>query len=230
MAAVLAAMVIPPHVSGEIVDRVVAVVGQSVLGVPGAAGQIITWSAAYEEARYQAFQAGEEPPEWTSAAESNPQLREVIEQMVDQLLLEQALNRSPIALSGDEDVSGRMQELMSRYPGPQTIERELARYGLSERSLANRLRREEQLMEFVEFTLRPDVRVTEEQVEDYYRSILLPQLERGTETGGTTAGAPSLNEVRGQIEEVLTQREIDRALEQWLQQLRRNARISLRLE
>jgi hypothetical protein len=197
-------------------------------------GQIITWSAAYEEARYQALQAGEEPPEWPSATESNPRLRQVIERMVDQLLLEQALNRSPIAPSDNEDVSDRMQEFMSRYPDPQEFEKELARYGLSERSLTNRLKREKQLMDFIEFSLRPDVRVTDEQVEEYYRSVLLPQLERDRDAMRSTAGAaksePALDEVRGQIEEILTQQEIDRGLELWLQQLRRNARISLRFE
>ena len=150
--------------------------------------------------------------------------------MIDQLLLEQALNHSPIAPSPDEDVSDRIREIASQYPDVRTFRSELARYQLSERSLANRLRREKQLMEFVEFTLRPDVRVPPDQIEGYYETVLLPQLERDSGGADSSVDPPPLDDVREQIQEILTQQEIDRRLELWLQQMRRTASIGLRLE
>jgi hypothetical protein len=216
---------------GEVVDRIVAVVDQTLLGVPAAAGQIITWSAAYEEARYQAFQAGAEPPQWSPGApDEAAQLRDMLARMVDQLLLEQALDHSPLTLTGEQDVAGRIQEIQGRFSDSERFRRELARYGLSQAALEERLRRENRLLEFVDFTLRPDVRITPAQVEGYYQSELLPRLEGAARGAGPAAMLPTLEEVQEQIREILTQQEIDRRLEQWLQQLRRSARIALRLQ
>ena len=226
---VLLSMVVAARpVRGEIVDRIVAVVNQSLLGSPAAAGEIITWSAAYEEACYQAFQEGAEPPQWSPAASGNsPQLHEVVAKMIDQLLLEQALNHSPFAPSGDEDVSERIQEIADRYPDAQTFTSELKRYHLTETTLAERLRRESLTMAFVDSTLRLDVRVTTEQVGSYYETVLIPQLQSNARGAGPAANIPPLDEVREQIQEILTQQEIDLRLELWLQQLRRNAKVGL---
>jgi hypothetical protein len=228
---ILGILLVARTARSEIVDRIVAVVHQSMLGAPAAAGKIITWSAAYEEARYRAFQTGKEPPLWSTASlNGSPQLRETVSQLVDQLLLEMELEHSPIAPSADEDVSDRMQEIANRYQDPETFRGELARYDLSEGWLTNRLRREKQLMEFVEFTLRPDVRLTEEQIVKYYESTLLPQLARNTQVTDPATGPPSIGEVREQIQEILIQQEIDGRLEEWLLRLRSSARISIRLQ
>ena len=227
----LGTIVIAHSARGEVVDRIVAVVDQTLLGAPVPAGQIITWSAAYEEARYQAFQTGSAPPQWSpDTSAGSPQLREVVADMIDQLLLEQALEHSPLAPPDDENISERMQAFKGRYTDAGTFQSELARYRLSETALASRLRRENQLMDFVDFTLRPDVRLSTEQIERYYESVLLPRLEGAARGAGPAPSIPPLDEVRDQIQEILTQQEIDRRLEQWLQQLRRSARIGLRLQ
>lgn len=213
---------------GEIVDRIVAVVDQNLLGSPAAAGQVITWSAAYEETCYQAFQKGAKTPQWSPEASGDaPQLRGVIAKMIDQLLLERALDHSPFSPSGDDNISERIQEIANRYRDPETFRRELERYHLTETALAERLRRESRIMAFVDSTLRPEVRVTTEQVESYYETVFIPQLESNARGAGPAANIPLLDEVREQIQEILTQQEIDRRLELWLQQLRRNAKVGL---
>jgi hypothetical protein len=229
--ALLGVIVLGGAAHGEIVDRIVAVVDQTTLGAPASAGQIITWSSAYDEARYQAFQSSAEPPQWSPATSAgSPQLREVVVRIIDQLLLEQALNHSPFVPSADEELSKRLQEITSRFPDTGTYQTELARYRISDTELVNRLRREIQLMEFVEVTLRPDARVTTEQIESYYETDFLPSLQRNAEGAGVPANIPTLVEVQEKIQEILTQREIDRRLEDWLRQLRRSAKISLRLQ
>ncbi|MBI3934312.1 MAG: hypothetical protein HY316_06440 [Acidobacteria bacterium] len=227
----MTAAILAAAARGEIVDRVVAVVDPGLLGGPPTAGKIITWTAAYEEACYQAFQKGSEPPQWSPAQPGGPeQFGAVVSQMIDQILLEQALNRSPFAPAGEGDVRDRIQEIANRYPDAETYHKELVRYHLSEAALTSRLSREGLLLAFIDSTLRPDVRVTAEQVEGYYETVFLPQLETGARGAGPAAIIPPLEDVRTQIQEILTQQEMDRRLKQWLEQMRRTARIELRLE
>lgn len=214
----------------EIVDRIVAFVDQPLLGSPAAAGQVITWSAAYEEACYEAFQNGSEPPQWSPVPSGDsPQLREVVTKLIDRVLLEQALKHSPFSPSAKDNVSERIQEIADRYPDAAEFQRALKRYHLTEENLADRLRRESQLMAFVDFSLRPDVRMSAEQIENYYETVLVPGLENNAKGAGPTANIPPLDDVREQIQEILTQQEINHRLEQWLRQLRSRAKIEWRL-
>lgn len=216
-----------PPGRGEIVDRILAVVGNG-----GASARVITWSAAYEEANYQAFRKGEEPPEWTASDPSGPNgAKEILQNMIDQALIEQALESSPFSPSGEEGIEDPMQLLEKQYPSPEAFRIALGRYHLSESGLAERLRRESLLAQFVDATLRPQAHVTPEQVENYYRNTFVPELGRagGPAAGGASqeAAIPPLEEVRGRIEEILTEQQMDRLLEQWLAELRRRAKIEI---
>jgi len=210
----------------EIVDRIVAVISSAVSGGPPAAGQIITWSAAYEEACFLALQNGTEPPLWTTtqSASSNA-INAVVSRMVDQTLLLQALSRSPFAPSTEADVQGRSQEIEKRFPDAQSFRAELARYHLTEAALTRRLSRESLIMAYVDSTLRPEVNISSDQIESYYHATFVPELL----LRGQAGDVPSVDELRDRIKEILTQQEIDRRLEQWLTDLRRSAKIELRL-
>jgi len=204
----------------EVVDRIVAVVG----------GSVITWSAVYEEASYQAFRKGEAPPAWTvSEPAPSDAFSVVVSQLIDQALLRQALSRSPFALAGSEEIQGRLREVEQSYPSAAAYREALARYRLSETQVSQRLARESLLFAFIDATLRPQVRLTAEQVESYYENVLVPQLRSA---GGSSAesSVPPLGDVRAQIEEILSQQQISRLLEPWLEQLRRSAKIERRLE
>ena len=204
----------------EIVDRIVAVVG----------GRAIAWSAVDEEARYQAFRKGEQPTEWSVSAAAPDGMDTVLDALIDQRLLQQALSRSPFALAGSEDVAAQLREIEQSYPSADAFGAALRRYGLSEEQLSERLARESLLMAFVDATLRPKVRLAEEQIEAYYRDVLLPQLA-STGTSQAAQAPPPLEDVRPQIEEVLTQQQINqRLLEEFLQQLRRTTPIERRTQ
>jgi hypothetical protein len=69
-----------------------------------------------------------------------------------------------------------------------------------------------------------------EQVENYYQSTFLPVYRSRAGGRSEDAAVPALDEVREQILEILVEQETNQRLEQWLAQLRRNARIELRLE
>ena len=212
---------------GEIVDRVVAVVETKFVGGAPGAGRIVTWSAVYAAACYEAFQKGSTPPQWSAADPStSPEFRAVLSRLVDQALLRQLLSRSPFAPSGDRDWQARFEAIKKRFPDDAAFRRELERYHLSETALADQLAGEALVLAFVDASLRPDIRIAPEQVENYYRTVFLPQWN--VRNSGE-ARVPALDDVRPQIQEILTQQEMCRRLEEWLAQLRREARIELRL-
>src|ERR1041384_2358060 len=101
-----------PPLRGELADRIVAVVGSSVMaggaatGVSrtgfgaGGGGQAaatgISWSAVFDEANYQAFRQNDGPVAWEPEDDvSAPAFQAVLQKMIDQTLLEQELKRSP---------------------------------------------------------------------------------------------------------------------------------------
>src|SRR5262245_11211540 len=88
---IVAAMLIgsagPQAVRGEVVDRVVAVVEAKLVGGAPRAGQIVTWSAVYGAACYEAFQKGSPPPQWSAEeAPASAEFRDVLSRLVDQML------------------------------------------------------------------------------------------------------------------------------------------------
>jgi hypothetical protein len=206
----------PLPIRAEIVDRIVAVVN----------GRVIAWSAALAEANYQAFRSGQEPVE-TLDGEA---LGKIVSRMTDQMLLETERDISPFSPASN-GISGRggspagLEDLRKRYPDAEAFRNALRRYKLSEEKLLQRSQREEGILAFVDYHLRPQVRVTPERVEAYYRENFLPQLQR---EGGTQA--PPLSEVSTRIEQILAEAEMNRLLEEWLQQLRSHAQIRTLLE
>ncbi len=210
---------------GEIVDRIAAVVEDS-----GAAARAITWSALCDEANYQAFRKHELPPRWAASSPSDTNdSKEILQKMIDQALIEQALERSPFTSSGEEGVEDPLEALAKDYSGAEEFHKELARYHLAETAVADRLRRESRLAQFVDATLRSQAKVTAAQVEDYYQHTLLNQLRPTPATGESAAdpAIPPLDEVRTQIEEILTQQQMGRLLEDWVAELRRRAKIEI---
>ena len=76
-----------------------------------------------------------------------------------------------------------------------------------------------QMMNFIEVRLRPNVHVQPEEIEAYYRTQVLPDMEK--------AGVKvvTLQEVGPEIRELLVQQHMDELLEAWLHNLRQQTQI-----
>ena len=212
----------------EIVDRVVAVVGN----------QMISWSDLLAEADYQAFLAGHPPMEPMESARKESlgqeslgqeslgqeSLRQVLSRLIDQVLLEQSHDTFPFSPPENGEIQERLEEIQKRFPDPEAYRKALAQHKLTEAVLVRRLEREANLMAFVEYRLRPQVSLDLAQVERYYNETLVPELRRQEQTE-----APALSEVRESIEEILVQQEISRRLEEWLRELRERVAVKILL-
>jgi len=192
----------------EIVDRILAVVGT----------RVITWSDVLAETNYQAFLGGQEPVTPDKSLPRDP----ILSRLIDQRLLEQERDALPLSFPDEGEAGRRLEEIRQRFPEPEAYQRALARYRLTEADLVARLEREANLMAFVERRLRPQVRLNPAEVEHYYSETLTPELRRQGQSA-----VPPLAEVRERIEQVLTEQEINRRLDEWLRDLRERRGIKI---
>lgn len=189
----------------QVVDRIIATVNSSP----------ITQRDCELQLRYEALVEGHPlssavPPE-------------VLDRVIDQELVRQQMKGQDLSVPASE-VDGKVEQIRRQTAdGDSAWRAALAKYGITEGEVRDRVAVQLAVLHFVEQRLRPSVHVDAKAVEAYYRESLLPQLrQRG-------AAEVPLPEVEGKIEEVLAQRQMDQALSTWLQDLRRQAAVRILL-
>jgi hypothetical protein len=196
-----------PARAGDIVDRIVATVN----------GHAILQSDWEDALHYEAFIAGHSSEQLTPA-----ERKAALDRLIDQELLRQQIRSSDFQHASDQEIAARIQEIRRQYPGAESDsgwQAALARYGLTERELKNRVALQLDLLRLVDARLRPTVQIDSKSIESYYNQELLPQLRQ--------SGAPQipLAQASPKIKELLTQRKIDQLLTAWLQTLRTGSEI-----
>ncbi len=145
-----------------------------------------------------------------------------LQRLIDRQLLEIQMVGPEYLAPSHEEVRANLAKLRAQIPAASTDqgwEKLMAAYGLSQREIEANMRREMQMMNFIDVRLRPNVHVLPEEVESYYRKQLLPDLERA---GGKVV---TLQEVEPRIRELLVQQHMDELLDAWLHNLRQQTHI-----
>jgi len=76
------------------------------------------------------------------------------------------------------------------------------------------------LLRFIDYRFRPGIQIPPPDVQAYYRQQVSEWRQKGTNP------IPTIEEARDQIEEILTQQRIDQALDQWIQDTRKQVNIN----
>lgn len=178
----------------EIVDRIAISVGK----------QVITESQIDEDVRLTAFLNGEKLN--LDLAER----KKAAGRLIDQALIrhEMELSRYPMPALSDADKS--LAGIRARYQSDNQYRQALETYGLDENALRRRLLWQATFLQFIEFRFRPGIAISDAEVQAYYQQQLAKWRQDGVQP------VPSLEDVRGSIEQTLTEQRIDRELEQWL--------------
>ena len=177
------------------VDRVLAVVN----------GEPITYSEVLEAI---ALMPGVTPP---------PTLEEALERLIDARLMEHEARRYLQEPPSEEESEATLRALMDRFATPEDYRATLRRLGVAEDYLRKRIQRELIVDRYVDRRFRPLVQVAQRDVEEYYRTVLLPDLD---------AGSPaSLVEVESLIRNILEQRDLNRRISAWVDELKSSASI-----
>lgn len=184
----------------EVLDRVVA----SVNGKP------ILLSRVDEQARLAALLESRDPK--LISAQDRAQ---ALDRLINQMLVRDQIVRAAFSASA-ADVNARVQQVRAALGDSSDAawKAALTRYSLDERIVDKYFRSEVDELQYVEARFRPTVKITPQQVNEFYEAEYLPKLrERG-------AREVALSEVRAQIEQVVTERAVTAAMAAWLQALR----------
>lgn len=142
-----------------------------------------------------------------------------IDAMIDLVLIRQELESFSIESVDESAIEARVGKWRDRLGGTGGIANLLGRLGIRESELNSFIRLRVSILEFVAFRFGPYARVTQGDIEQYYKGRLTPQLrESGLEP-------PPLEQVSADIAEIIRNDKINDALDEWIADARRNARI-----
>lgn len=195
-----------PLGSGEVVDRIAVTVDQDV----------ITESMVVEQIRLSAFFDGR-APDFSPTAK-----RAAAQELINRLLLEREMDgaRFP-APAMNEILAGLQQILRERTGGRTTTAVALAAAQLEEEQVRRFYQAMVRAAQFVELRFRRGLQVSSAEVASYYEKSFLPRVMKQT----PLQGLPPLETVYEQVEEELLKVRTHEAMEAWLEQSRRAAKI-----
>ncbi len=206
--AIVALWLMSAQSQAELLDRLAVTVDE----------RLITLSDVLAEIRIAAFLDG-------SVAELAPQKkREAAERLIEFHLLQRdmELTRFP-APSPAETQEFFEQVRKSRAPDETVWRAELARYRITEAALREHLARRLAVLRYVEFRFRPEVQLSEGDIQHYLRDRVMPLLRPAA---GDTA-LPT-EEARRAAEAALTAERVNQLVDRWLEDARRRSKIRYR--
>jgi peptidyl-prolyl cis-trans isomerase SurA len=145
--------------------------------------------------------------------------RNEIQRLIDLELLRRELEGFSDVTGLEEEIEGQMEELRKSYAKEGGLISIVDKFGLQESELRAYLRLQASILKLIDFRFRPFVSVTDDEVEQYYRTKFMLQAQ------ASGSKAPALEEVSSKIKEILTEEKVNASLNQWLQDSRRHAQI-----
>ncbi len=190
--------------SAEIIDRIVITVDN----------QVVTQSQIDEEIRVTAF-LNREKLDVSPAARKQAAAR-----LIEQALIKREMDLSRYPLPELSDAGESLQSVKAMYPSATAFNDALQSYGITVDELTRRLWWQLTLLRFIDYRFRPGIQIPPADVQAYYRQQVSEWEQKGTKP------IPTLEESRDQIEEILTQKRIDQALDQWIKDTRNQVTIT----
>ena len=196
-----------------VLDRVVAVVNN----------RAILWSDIADALHLSALEARRND-------EEAPNAKAALEELVSRELIQQQIRQedADATAPSEKEIQARQAELRKELPAcvPMKCATEagwkafLDAHELDERQVEDYLRRRLEILAFIEKRFRQGIRISQEEIEAYYRDSLLPQYAR-SET------APALKDVAPRIEEILLQQQVNALFSAWLENLRKQGNVEI---
>jgi hypothetical protein len=192
-------------------DRVVAVVN----------GDLILESDLDDEARMAAFQ-----PFGDRAAAIREQL---IERLIDRDLILQQIRLQPQPPITDAQVYAELGVLRKNIPecvayGCETDAgwgKFIAAQGFTVEELRDRWRQRMEVLRFIEAHFRMGIRISQAEIDGYYKTTLIPAYEKEKVT------PPAEATIADKIQEILLQQQVDKLLDDWLTSLRAQGSVRI---
>src|SRR5215469_14786378 len=192
--------------AGEVLDRLVATVN----------GHALLESDWNDEVRFECFMSGRPLEDVTS-----DDRKAALDRLIDQELLREQMRSSDFKPASPAEIEQQWDSLKAEYAHDHessSWSSALSHYGLSEAVAKDHIAVELNQLRLVDTHLRPLVQIEPAEIETYYKEQIVPKFPVNQ--------APSLEQARRKIRELLVQQKIDQQLSSWLDTLRAQARIT----
>ena len=201
------------HCDGaEVIDRIVAVVNR----------QIITLSDVEEEKKYGHLGVELDLNERKENAGQHEDNSEIVQQLIQQALVREQVQTFAADEATPEEVKQQIDLLEEKFGGKELFEKTLQERHITKEALEGRLAWQIRVLKFLDNRFRQFVVILPNEIEEYYRNSLLPELARR----GNSA-IPPLAEVQGQIRDLLIENKVDKQIDGWLNTLTQSADIEI---
>jgi peptidyl-prolyl cis-trans isomerase SurA len=145
--------------------------------------------------------------------------RRVLDELVGERLRFHEIDRFGVEQVPVEDVDKNVAEIRARFKSEDEFRRQLKAVGLDPQGLRQLVARQLMVLTYVDERLGARVFVGLDDINEYYRSTLAPEMKRRGQP------VPPVEEVREQIREVLKQQKLVQEIDRWTNELRRQADI-----
>jgi hypothetical protein len=197
--------VAPVMGQGTVLDRILAIVNDDV----------ILESDVDEERRFESIQ-----PYRGSTAEFSRE--RAVQRLIDRTLILQQAALEPEDAISEEDLDTQLAKLRKDIPSCAEYHCEtdggwqkyLADHGFTVAEFRDRWRKRMELLRFIEVRFRNGIRISEDEIKEYYEKTMLPEYAKQKVT------PPKLETISKRIEEVLLQQQVSNLLRDWLKSLR----------
>jgi peptidyl-prolyl cis-trans isomerase SurA len=162
--------------------------------------------------------------------EAAPDARAALEQLISRTLIQQQIRQEDMGAvqPAETDIQGRLAELRKELPACVHMncaledgwKAFLQAHELTQKQVEEYLRRRLEMLAFIETRFRQGIRISQEEIEAYYRNSLLPQYAK-SET------VPPLSDVAPRIEEILLQQQVNTLFDAWLENLRKQGDVEI---
>jgi hypothetical protein len=177
-------------VRAEVIDRIAATVGK----------QVIAESQVTEEIRVTAFLDGK-PADWSAENRTK-----TVNRLVDQALIRREIETAHFPEAAPEDGATLLAGLKSSM---KDFDQALAANRLSEAVLQKHLEWQVTFLRFVEYRFKPSIDVSESDLKDFYATQV-------QEWKRQNKPVPPFDDVRADLQRLLTSKYVDQALDRWL--------------
>jgi hypothetical protein len=142
--------------------------------------------------------------------------RAAADRLVEQLLIQHEIDLSRYPPPSDGEVTTLYNQITETLGGPSRLKQLLAEYNVTEQTLRAHLRAQLATLRFIEFRFRPDISISDSEVDAAYRS----------RAAGSKTPLPPLDSAqKARLSEVLLEERTDVALNSWLAESRKQVNI-----
>jgi hypothetical protein len=184
----------------QIVDRIVVRIEDDIL----------TQSDLDQLAAYQELVTGHADPD-----------DRLTQELIEQWIVNSEAQASHFPAAPESEVADAITEIQKKFANSAAYEARVTELGLSDADVHQMVERQTFLERYLDSKFRDSVQIDEKQIEAYYKEQLVPALQKQGQL------APPLSSVDDHIRELLTEQQINKLADQWLDESKGRLRIEI---